>query len=306
MLLRKGSRGQEVRELQQRLVSLGYNTNGIDGIFGNGTDRAVRQFQRDNNLVVDGIVGPATLGKLNIAPSSPTNYRKIRRFNSDVHIYTADKNCFVDVDLGARGKLERLSAIVNNHLRAGKKVLAGTNCGFFNFSGKPEHLGMLIDEGLYYSQPSKSFIDFIYYKDGTTEIKNLHGYNKELLVGLQKNAYWAIGTSYSLIQKGKIDLENSNTFGHSRNREPRTLLGHRKNGDFVLVVVDGRRTSSRGVTAKQSAEIMKELGCYNAVNLDGGGSSSMVLVRNGKAQVVNRPSGGSERAIGSCLLVLQK
>jgi peptidoglycan hydrolase-like protein with peptidoglycan-binding domain len=59
-ILKKGSRGDAVRELQRKLTSLGYDTKGIDGIFGSNTEKAVRQFQKDHRLTVDGIVGPAT------------------------------------------------------------------------------------------------------------------------------------------------------------------------------------------------------------------------------------------------------
>lgn len=58
--LKKGSRGNDVVQLQQLLTSRGYSTKGIDGIFGNHTDQAVRKFQKDKKLSVDGIVGPAT------------------------------------------------------------------------------------------------------------------------------------------------------------------------------------------------------------------------------------------------------
>lgn len=63
-LLRLGSRGSDVRTLQQRLNSLGYNCGSVDGIFGSRTLNAVRNFQRKNGLAVDGIVGPATRSKL--------------------------------------------------------------------------------------------------------------------------------------------------------------------------------------------------------------------------------------------------
>jgi hypothetical protein len=58
-ILKKGSRGNAVLELQRKLTSLGYDTKGVDGIFGSNTEQAVRQFQRDHHLTVDGIVGPA-------------------------------------------------------------------------------------------------------------------------------------------------------------------------------------------------------------------------------------------------------
>ena len=62
--LRKGAKGNITKLLQEKLVSLGYNTNGIDGIFGVGTEKAVISFQKSNGLVADGIVGKNTWRKL--------------------------------------------------------------------------------------------------------------------------------------------------------------------------------------------------------------------------------------------------
>ena len=62
--LKKGARGNITKLLQEKLVSLGYNTNGIDGIFGSATKNAVISFQKSNGLVVDGIVGINTWKKL--------------------------------------------------------------------------------------------------------------------------------------------------------------------------------------------------------------------------------------------------
>ena len=63
-LLRRGSRGVYVRYLQQKLVAKLYPAGTADGIFGNNTEIAVKQFQQENDLVPDGIVGPLTWGKL--------------------------------------------------------------------------------------------------------------------------------------------------------------------------------------------------------------------------------------------------
>ncbi|MBN2362135.1 MAG: SafA/ExsA family spore coat assembly protein, partial [Deltaproteobacteria bacterium] len=64
-MLRYGSRGQAVSNLQSRLKELGFNPGPIDGIFGPKTEAAVRAFQRNQGITVDGIVGPQTWGKLN-------------------------------------------------------------------------------------------------------------------------------------------------------------------------------------------------------------------------------------------------
>ena len=62
--LRKGAAGNITKLLQEKLVSLGYITNGVDGIFGSGTKAAVIAFQKSKGLVVDGIVGKNTWRKI--------------------------------------------------------------------------------------------------------------------------------------------------------------------------------------------------------------------------------------------------
>lgn len=63
-VLRKGTQGNITKLLQEKLVKLGYNTNGVDGIFGNGTYSAVREFQKTRGLSIDGVVGQNTWRKL--------------------------------------------------------------------------------------------------------------------------------------------------------------------------------------------------------------------------------------------------
>lgn len=69
-LSKMGSRGDEVRRIQQKLKNWGYYTGSVDGIYGSQTQNAVRKFQRDNGLSVDGIAGPKTLSYLGISSGS--------------------------------------------------------------------------------------------------------------------------------------------------------------------------------------------------------------------------------------------
>lgn len=72
-LSRLGSRGEEVRQVQTKLKSLGLYTGSVDGIYGTGTQKAVRQFQKNCGLTVDGIAGPKTLLYLGITSGSSSS-----------------------------------------------------------------------------------------------------------------------------------------------------------------------------------------------------------------------------------------
>lgn len=69
-LSKYGSRGDEVKQIQEKLKRWGYYNGNVDGIYGSQTLEAVRYFQRKNGLTVDGIAGPATLQAMGIYNSS--------------------------------------------------------------------------------------------------------------------------------------------------------------------------------------------------------------------------------------------
>lgn len=70
MTLRVNSRGAQVSQLQRQLKAAGFNPGPVDGIFGQGTLKAVKAYQKSKGLAVDGIVGPQTQGKL-LGTSAP-------------------------------------------------------------------------------------------------------------------------------------------------------------------------------------------------------------------------------------------
>lgn len=81
-------------------------------------------------------------------------------------------------------------------------------------------------------------------------------------------------------------------------RHPRTFAGRTGTGQVMLVTIDGRQRTSVGATLQEAADVALALGLHNAMNLDGGGSTTMWA--NGG--VTNQPSGGDERAVGDALV----
>ncbi|MTI71811.1 MAG: spore cortex-lytic enzyme [Firmicutes bacterium] len=80
-----GARGQDVIDVQSKLYRWGYYDGTVDGIYGAGTYRAVRRFQRKNGLTVDGIVGPKTAEALGLSFKTKTSNRSVSR-NDNVYL----------------------------------------------------------------------------------------------------------------------------------------------------------------------------------------------------------------------------
>ena len=89
------------------------------------------------------------------------------------------------------------------------------------------------------------------------------------------------------------------------NRHPRTAVGILADGSKVFVVVDGRSSKSQGATMEEMQKIMLWLGCTDALNLDGGGSSTMVV----RGRIVNHPCDNKafdsegERSVANAIII---
>jgi hypothetical protein len=108
----------------------------------------------------------------------------------------------------------------------------------------------------------------------------------------------AIGGGPTLIRDSKII-----DFGKGEQpRHPRTIVGW-NDTHIYFIVVDGRRTNwSVGMTSSEEAQLVQRLGCTNALNLDGGGSSTLWL----NDQIMNMPSDGKPRPVGNGLAVVRR
>src|SRR6185437_4150143 len=107
---------------------------------------------------------------------------------------------------------------------------------------------------------------------------------------------------------GEVD-----TFGNAsfRERNPRTAAGIARDGRrLILAVVDGREYQDAGMTLRETADLMRGLGARDAINLDGGGSTTMVFAdpdSSGKLRIANHPSDKEgERAVGDALAIVNR
>jgi exopolysaccharide biosynthesis protein len=117
----------------------------------------------------------------------------------------------------------------------------------------------------------------------------------------------AIGGFIQVVKDGKDYVDKSYRIENKPQlalyRHPRTAVGFSKDStQLFLFAVDGRQSHSAGMTLHELADLMISAGVYHGLNLDGGGSTTMVV----KDSVVNIPSDGIERAVGNGLLVIYK
>lgn len=107
-----------------------------------------------------------------------------------------------------------------------------------------------------------------------------------------------------LVQNGKpVGKEMFESAGFNpgfwNQRHPRAAMGLTAQGEVIWVAVDGRQTHSRGATLPELADLMMKLGATESINLDGGGSTTLVV----QNVVVNSPSDGSERPVANLMLL---
>lgn len=124
-----------------------------------------------------------------------------------------------------------------------------------------------------------------------------------------KNIKTLIG-GWPLLVKNGINMISRNasiegvTDKFSEQRHPRTGIGYSSdNRTLYLITVDGRQQMSRGMTLLEFANLMIAEGVYDGLNLDGGGSTTMVV----NDKIVNNPSDVTgERLVGNCLMIIRK
>jgi len=203
-------------------------------------------------------------------------YSKIRKFNTDIHIYEFNPKELV-FTLTAEQNRTPLSKINHDWWESkGKVAYAKINAGYFGWSTQTNTAGVdYRDEGFTFSDTTDDdeFIELVY------SGKRLYLFDGTLedIKAKYPNAEWAVSMGYSLVDNGVKSIRKAERFTHSYQSHPRTMIGQKPNYTIVLCVAEGRNANDKGLTADEQAEVMLELGCVVAVNADGGGSSEMIV-----------------------------
>jgi exopolysaccharide biosynthesis protein len=117
----------------------------------------------------------------------------------------------------------------------------------------------------------------------------------------------AVGGGPVLIQLGQVRITNEEEMmftGKAINdKHPRTAMGYSRNGKLIILVIEGRNKIAHGATLGQEAKILRDLGCWEALNLDGGGSSCLLV--NGKETIRVSDSAG-QRSVSAVFLIRRK
>ena len=186
--------------------------------------------------------------------------------------------------------------------RRNVNVVGAVNASFFNMAnGQP--IGALVMNGTVIATSgaeSTFWID----SEGAAHISG-----PDFRVTEEMGVKEAVGGSSILVRNGEV-VYPSNV---SEGTNPRTAVGIKADGTVVFYEVDGRQAPySTGMHLYDLALMMKDLGCVDAMNLDGGGSSTFATQREGEANdngragltIRNRPSDGYERTVSSTIMVI--
>ncbi len=192
---------------------------------------------------------------------------------------------------------------IKNQLSAaeanGKNVIAGINADFFDMGGTNIMTGLCIKDGkLIHSVNDRPWFGIT--EDGKPVMGTADEYDS--YVG---KLTAAVGGSHIILKNDAAkDIAVGTEFADTRH--PRTAVGVTPDGDIVLLVVDGRQPEiSNGASLADLAFILASFGCSDGINLDGGGSSTLILKdSSGSFTTKNSPSAGSLRSVANGLMVI--
>ena len=200
--------------------------------------------------------------------------------------------------------LETTKQAQSMQTRRGENVVGAINAGGYDMSnGRPSGAFVMNGVAINRATATTFWVDM----DGKAHITDAQTCNDALDAGNVREAVAGFG---DIFENGHARSGLDNT-----TRASRTAIGIKADGTVVMLMVDGRQAPySVGMTMAEVAASMEALGCEEAVNLDGGGSSTFATQREGEPENETtagltlrcRPSDGYERKVSNTIMVLSK
>ena len=151
----------------------------------------------------------------------------------------------------------------------------------------------------------------VVYTEADSEVFAKHVFGEpvdlvEIPAGQYEGCTWVVGGYDVIVNDYKVNT-SCHTDNSGNANAPRTFIGFKEDGTGFLCVVDGRQPGySSGITVNQEAELASVLGAKYALELDGGGSSTVILRINDELTLRNSPSDGSMRRVSNAILLVEK
>ncbi len=182
---------------------------------------------------------------------------------------------------------ETTRAFIERLRTDGKPVILAINANYYSPTGNEPGLatlrGLAVSNGILVSPSERNRRAFVITNDGVPQITNT-GPDTAI-----DNSRHAVGGYVRLVNDGNLRGENNPS-----DIGPRTAIGHCRESRYVIMlVIDGRRPlHSIGTTMRETAKWLHYFGAWEAINLDGGGSSTMVWINpeSGESELLNIPS----------------
>lgn len=210
----------------------------------------------------------------------------------------------LDCDLARPGVTVRFAAAEHgrektSEIAARSRSVAAVNGGYFGGRGEP--VGLLKIGGRILSESREA-------PHGAIGVDAA----QRVRIAANPPAGWddvtdAIAAGPILVEDGRVAVGDG--FGHIKARHPRTAAGLTATGHLILVAVDGRTPEAAGMTCEELARLMIDQGCRDAMNLDGGGSTTMWVRGEPDGGVCNFPCDdrrfdhAGERPVANAVLI---
>jgi exopolysaccharide biosynthesis protein len=268
------------------------------------------QAQRDSLAFVNGNWKTDTLDGMVLRQCQFDGSKQLFASNQQIFVLEIPDTAHYTLAFAHKPRRTRTSEMALKH-----NAVAAVNGSFFDMDKHFPICYLRIDSvNLGENTPGKDTVNRKYYQYGTLCL----GGDSVVILKTDSSRHWEDALPYSNIMTAGPLLIWHDTLQYMRNdrtfvtqRHNRTAVGIREDGTVLLFVADGRFKQAEGLTLTELQQLLRWLGCCDALNLDGGGSTTMYLNLDDYQGVINYPSDNArfdhagERGVSNAVMVIK-